>query len=125
MLGSDLLGHLYSHLETMTTGLTTPSREDRSTALTRPCFTLAELCYNHLWLQNVPSPKRKPVPISSHLPQHLTTRNPLSVWIGLFWTLPTSGLTPCASCVCCSPERRVLRACPRGSECQGFPPFRG
>ena len=79
MLGSDLLGHLYSHLETTTMGLTTPSREDRSTALTRPCFMLAELCYNHLWLQNVPSPKRKPVPISSHPPQHLTTRNPLSV----------------------------------------------
>ena len=40
---------------------------------------LAELCYNHLWFQNVPSPKRKPVPISSHPPQPLTTRNPLSV----------------------------------------------
>ena len=34
-----------------------PFQRGRSKAPTRPWFMLAKLCYNHLWFQNVPSPK--------------------------------------------------------------------
>ena len=42
-------------------------------------------------------PQRSPKPMSSHphsLPQALTTRKPLCLWVGLFWTFPISGITP-------------------------------
>ena len=55
--------------------------------------------------------KRKPHPVSSH--PSPTTANSLSIC--LFWTFPTSGITPCVSCVCCLPEHHVLRVCPCGS----------
>ena len=51
-------------------------------------------------------PQRSPKPMSSHphsLPQALTTRKPLCLWIGLFWTFPISGVTLCVpSCACFS-----------------------
>ena len=80
--------------------------------------------------KEMPSPqKKKPLPHDQWLPpppQPLTTRN-LCLRIGLFWTFPISGVTPC---VCPSvpaslTEHHVLRVHPRGSECQGFTPFSG
>ena len=72
------------------------------------------LCNHYLYFQNILIiPERNRVPISSHpspptpsslLPQPLTTRNPpLCLWIGLLWTFPIGGVTPCVSlCVCFS-----------------------